>query len=337
MSFAYDQITWWDQQITTTISVDSRSALWWVGVPEDPELVEALAWMYTNGITSLWTASTYRPFDKITREESTKVLGRFAKNILSASYKTGISEQSCSFADSGMIALDFKNDVLDACRLWLFRWWNGGFYPKWWLTKAQSLAVLIRLFDGKILTENVDPRFKAYYDRAYELWITKDRELTNFNKDVTRYEIALMIYRFNIKYKLLKKNNWVLLWADQLLAILPDSITVNNGMKKWTALFNVDILTDQNRDSIEFDLFGDKYVIKKRKIDNYWVGNNNYIRFWDLYASDGLTYLWSANFTVLNGLIDEAYIRPTELWWKYYAIYPSTQQPYYSIEEKVSN
>jgi len=54
-------------------------------------------------------------------------------------------------------------------------------------------------------------------------------------------------------------------------------------------------------------------MVKKRKIDNYGVGNNNYIRFGDLFTVDGATFLGSANFTVLNGVIDEAYIRPSEL------------------------
>lgn len=328
--------------ITTTsgsfiITSSSNQSNAWLGVPEDPELIEALAWMYTNSITSLWTPSTYRPFDKITREESTKIIGRFAKNILNKQPLVVNNAGFCSFADSGMIALNLLTDVIDACKMGLFRWWNGGFYPKGWLTKAQSIVVLIRLFDNKIYSEQVDPWFKSYYDRAYELGITKDRDLTNFNRDVTRYEIALMIYRFYIKYKLLKINNGVLLPHDQFASIISGSILSIDGLRKWSALFNTDMLTNPDADAFPLDLFGDKYLIKKRKIDNYGVGNNNYIRFWDVYTIDGLTYIGSASFTVLNGMIDEAYIRPTELGKKYYVIKPSVQQPYYTIEEKLAN
>ncbi|MBP7008136.1 hypothetical protein KBB05_05530 [Patescibacteria group bacterium] len=70
-----------------------------MGVPEDPELIEALAWMYTNSITSLGTPSTYRPFDKITREESTKIIGRFAKNILNKQPNPNLTT-TCIFLDS---------------------------------------------------------------------------------------------------------------------------------------------------------------------------------------------------------------------------------------------
>lgn len=100
------------------------------------------------------------------------------------------------------------------------------------MTKAQSIVVLIRLFDNKVLPESSTPRFKNYYDRAFEIGITKDRDMSNFEKDVTRYEVALMIYRFNVKYKLLKQFNGQVLAAGQLMGILPDSISNNNGLKK---------------------------------------------------------------------------------------------------------
>lgn len=270
VSYAYTGTeSWISGNVNINMSgsyINMNNGAWWLGIPEDPELVEALARMYTNNITSLGTSSTYRPFDKITREESTKILWRFAKNILKAWAKPEITDELCVFQDSWMIAKDFENDVREACKLGLFRWGNGWFYPKWWLTKAQSLVVLIRLFDNKTLPENTDPWFKNYYDRAHELGITKDRDLTNFNREVTRYEIALMIYRFNIKYKLLKKTNNLLSSSDQFLAIIPDSITSVNGLRKWTALFNIDILMNPNKESFTFDLFGDRFMVKKGRL-----------------------------------------------------------------------
>jgi len=72
--------------------------------------------MYTNSITSLGTPSTYRPFDKITREESTKIIGRFAKNILNKQPNSNLAA-ACSFLDSGMIAQNLFMDVTDACKM----------------------------------------------------------------------------------------------------------------------------------------------------------------------------------------------------------------------------
>ena len=194
------------------------------------------------------------------------------------------------------------------------------------------------MFDNKTYAENTDPRFQNYYNRAFELGITQDKDLNNFNRFVTRYEIALMIYRFNLKYKLLSQFNGNILNPNELMGMLSESVvTSSNGLKRGTALFNTDILTNPNVESIPFQAFsGDKYTIKKRKVDNYGGGNSNFIRFGDVYTSDEKTFLGTASFTVIHGFIEEAYIRPTELGKKYYTIKPSSQQPYYTIEEVVA-
>lgn len=77
--------------------------------------------MYNNRITSLGTPSTYRPFDKITREEATKILSRFAKNVIGMEYKAEISNESCIFADNAMISNDLLNDVFESCKMGLFK------------------------------------------------------------------------------------------------------------------------------------------------------------------------------------------------------------------------
>lgn len=206
------------------------------------------------------------------------------------------------------------------------------------LTKSQSIVALVRIFDNKTYNEDTDPWFLNYYNRSLELGITKDKDLNNFNRYVTRYEIALMIYRFNLKYKLFQQFNGNILNPNQLMGMLEESIvTSSNGLKRGTALFNTDILTNPSIESIPFQAFsGDKYIIKKRKVDNYGGGNSNFIRFGDIYTIDEKTFLGTASFTVIHGFIEEGYVRPTELGKKYYIIKPSSQQPYYTIEEIVS-
>jgi len=309
-----------------------------VGIPEDPEFVEALARLYNNKITSFATPGTYRPFDKITREESAKIFARFAKTILKKEPRTDIEDVFCIFIDQNKISKDLAADVFDACKLGLFRGGIDGFYPQVGLTKSQSIVALVRMFDNKTYAENTDPWFLEYYNRAIELGITKDKDLNNFNRFVTRYEIALMIYRFNLKYKLFQQFNGNILNPNELVWMLQESVvTSSDGLKRGTALFNTDILSNPNLESIPFQAFsGDKYIIKKRKVDNYGGGNSNFIWFGDIYTTDEKTFLGTASFTVIRGFIEEAYIRPTELWKKYYIIKPSSQQPYYTIEEIVS-
>lgn len=306
-----------------------------LGIPEDPEFLEALAWMYTNKLTSLGTPSVYRPFDKITREESTKIFGRFAKSILKTEFKTGINNESCLFSDSGSISSALSLDVFDACKLGLFKGGNGAFFnPQGGLTKAQSLAVLVRLFDNKSLSETTTPRFYNYYTRAYELGITKDVDFESFDRDVTRYEVALMVYRFNIKYKLLKPQADKLVASNQFIGTIPNSIVTNTGddLKSAMILINTSMLTDPNMQTLPVDILGTDFVLKKRKIDTYGIGTLNYVWFGDVYNLNQ-QYVGSASFTVINGYVDEAYIRPTAIDTKYYKIQVASQQPYYSITE----
>lgn len=192
------------------------------------------------------------------------------------------------------------------------------------------------MFDNQSYAENTEPRFHNYYERAYELGITKDRDLLNFTSFVTRYEIALMIYRFNIKYKLLKQTSATVQVPNEFLTILNDSVTASNGLRKGNAFVKTEFLTNLTNESFPVNIFGDNYLIKKRKIDNYGVGNTNFIWFGDLYTANEKTFLGTTSFTVINGSIEEAYVRPTELGNKYYVIKPSTESPYYTVEEKLA-
>jgi hypothetical protein len=43
--------------------------------------------------------------------------------------------------------------------------------------------------------ESVTPRWKNYFDRARWLGLTKELDVRDLDKPVTRYEIALLLYR----------------------------------------------------------------------------------------------------------------------------------------------
>ena len=305
-----------------------------IGLPEDPEFLEALAWMYTNKLTSLWTPDSFRPFDKVTREESSKIFGRFAKWILKVKFKTEINNDSCIFTDSWSISSPLSLDVFDACKLWLFKGGNGAaFNPQGGLTKAQSLAVLVRLFDNKSWDETTDPRFYNYYKRAYELEITKDVDFENFNRDVTRYEVALMIYRFNIKYKILKPQNDKIVPTNPFITTVPNSTVVQTGsnLKSAMILINSSFLSDSGIQNLPIDLLGNNLILKKSKINVFWTWNSNYVWFGRVYNEQ--QYTGSATFTILSGIVNEAYIRPINLNNNYYQIEVGTQLPYYTITE----
>jgi len=68
------------------------------------------------------------------------------------------------------------------------------------------------------------PRWKAYYQQAHDLDIVAPSDVITFDQPITRYEVALFLYRFKVKYLLLKNLN-----ADKLLN---EIITTVSGSEK---------------------------------------------------------------------------------------------------------
>lgn len=158
---------------------------------DDPEFDSALAWMHENGLTQYQTVDEYRPFDTLTREQAAKFYAEFTKTALG---ETAEETGECQFNDLDSADQTLDESIVDACQMGLFEGSDGNFMPKQPLTKAQSIAVLIRALDGK-KDENVSPWWKNYFTQARELGLTKETDVMALDREVTRYEIGLMLYR----------------------------------------------------------------------------------------------------------------------------------------------
>jgi hypothetical protein len=75
------------------------------------------------------------------------------------------------------------------------------------MNKSEFIAVMIRLLDGKKLDETVTPRWENYFQRAQDLGIVAPADLVTFDNPITRYEVALFLYRFNVRYEMLQNIN----------------------------------------------------------------------------------------------------------------------------------
>jgi hypothetical protein len=64
------------------------------------------------------------------------------------------------------------------------------------LTKGQLLAVLLRIFEGKMSNESGQPRWIEYYVKALTLSMTNEKNLAKFDQPVSRREASLLIFRF---------------------------------------------------------------------------------------------------------------------------------------------
>ncbi|HCY21684.1 TPA: hypothetical protein DIC40_07765 [Patescibacteria group bacterium] len=62
------------------------------------------------------------------------------------------------------------------------------------LTRPEAMAILVRMFEGQTSFEAKDPRWSEYYIKGKALGLTTLNTST-FEKEISRYEIALYIYR----------------------------------------------------------------------------------------------------------------------------------------------
>lgn len=158
----------------------------------DPEFDAALSWMYDNGLTKYDNADAFRPFDNLRRDEAAK----FFVNFMAAA-KLNVTENAdanCMFTDLADATSDLLGDIDASCKLGLFKGSDGKFMPAATLTKAQAIAVLVR---GMVWPkdEAVSPWYKNYFETARDLELTKETDVMAIDKNVTRYEIALMLFR----------------------------------------------------------------------------------------------------------------------------------------------
>jgi hypothetical protein len=61
--------------------------------------------------------------------------------------------------------------------------------------------------DGKKLDESKNPRRTSYYQTALNMGIVGPADALTFDSPITRYEVALFLYRFKVKYQLINNLN----------------------------------------------------------------------------------------------------------------------------------
>lgn len=181
-----------DTYTATSGTVETKTVI------NDSEFNDALLWMYNTQITRYNTQETYGPFNLVTREQAAKMLSQFFTTYVENPQRMDISE--CQFGDTANSDPTLKPYILDACQFGIFRGSFGEFAPSRTITKAELTAALIRMFSDGHLDENVQPWWTNYFTKAQELGMTKETNINNFKNSVSRYELALMLYRFKKIY-----------------------------------------------------------------------------------------------------------------------------------------
>lgn len=198
------------------------------------ELNQAISWMYDNWITQYSDANTFKATKNIRRDEAAKIFVLFTKSILSE-YGKDSTEISSTTSCSSFTDVDKKNTmkeyITEACNLWAIKWSNGKFKPASNLTNAQAVAIVMRMMGGD-LDEPKNNRSANYYKSANQLKLLEDIPLTNKKGSITRWSLAILLYRVDRFYKALSKAFWST-WSNSTWTIQKNLAATGTYDSKW--------------------------------------------------------------------------------------------------------
>lgn len=317
-----------DQDNTTSLFVDYSTIAANINVSDDPELQEALNWMFDNGLTSFSNPNEYKPFNLLSREQAAKMLVKFAWLYGDVNSLVQVPEQTCVFADMDSVIQELRQYVTQVCRIGLLMWNRGNFNPQQNITKAHFIVSLMRLLQGKHLDENVTPRWKNYFELAESLDVISPADVVNFDNNITRYEVALFLYRFKVKYLLLQNANNATL-QNEIITIVPNSVqTWVSWLPEAHVYVSTVPLSNANFSLGYIDIFGDRYTINKTSTENYF--NNNFVWYGDVLDFED-NKVGTISLIVSNNMLVEWNVRFTS-WQHDYLIVPvANTQAYYAL------
>lgn len=278
-----------------------------IDVSNDPELQEAISWMYENGFTMHQTTATFQPFTLLNREQAAKIINTFA--WLYGWAINLLPESSCTFTDLGETPEDLIPHVVNACRQGLVVGVGNTFNPKESMTKAQFIVALIRLLEGKQLDERTDPWWKNYFELARAIEVVTAGDAITFDNAITRYEVAVFLYRFKVKYLILKNLNNSRL-PNEIVSMLSGSMKTGvSGLPEWEVFVNVPLLADSNFTIWYIDTFGTRQKIVRTSRENFFT--NNLVRYGDIYDMETDEKIGTVTFIIGNGFLIEGRMRYT--------------------------
>lgn len=321
---------WIDKTLVTTnlgVLTDELSIF------EEPEFKEAIYWMKNNGLTKYEKPEEYRPFDTLLREEAAKIIGEFNKNYFkSTGIVNGYLPSECAFSDISSADSSLKEYVISICNMGLLKGINKKFNPKQPIIKSDFIAILVRMFEGKSLDETVTPWWKNYFIKAQELGLVTAWDALSMDRAITRYEVALLLYRFKIKYQLLANLNTKRLKNEIVSIVEGSQSTWTDTLKQGKIFIDTNILSNADIEVGYADLFGTTYKLVKKSTEKYF--SNNFVWYGDIYTLDTDKVIGTVNFVVGNGYVVDGKLRPYEIGSTYYEIdNADSTQAYYLIKE----
>lgn len=323
-------ISWtWDTSSDTTWSNISLDIIAWnEALTDSSEFMESINWMYDNGMTSYNTTESFMPYQTITRAQVAKMLDKFA----TATNLTTIRNQwSCEFSDVDPQS-EFKDSITKVCQYGIMAWSNDKFSPDQIVTKAEFVAMLIRLFDWAKLDESINPRWTEYYKRAIEIWLISAQDTVSFTSEIARYDVATYLYRLKVRLTMYNNLNSTQL-SDEIVKTLSETIT-NWDDWKISAKVYVDILALNNSAFTDgyVEFLNERYKVTRSELDSYNVGTNSFVRYGKLYSLETDEQVGSISFILTNWTLVEWSIRVNKS--SYYLEKDPNTTTYYNLTQK---
>lgn len=158
------------------------------------ELYDAINWMYANELTIYNDPTKFGIYDPITREQASKFFVNF---YMAAFDKKPFVTATNPFNDIDNADPTLRMYIINSSTLKLFKGSNWKFMPFNHLTKAQALAVMIRMATW-LLDESQQPRYSNYLNQAESMELLDNINYsyaTLDDEDIVRWDVALILYR----------------------------------------------------------------------------------------------------------------------------------------------
>ena len=322
-------ISWtWDDTWINWNNVSLAIIAWNETLTDSSEFMEALNWMYDNNMTSYNTTESFMPYQTITRAQVAKILDKFA----TATNLTTIRNQwSCEFSDVNPQS-EYKDSITRVCQYGIMAGSNDKFSPDQIVTKAEFVAMLIRLFDWAKLDESVSPWWTEYYKRAIEIWLISAQDTVSFADEIARYDVATYLYRLKVRLTMYNNLNSTQL-PDEIVKTLSETITTWDDWKVNVKVY-VDILALNNSAFTDgyIELLDERYKVVRSELDSYNIGTNSFVRYGKLYDLETDEQKWSISFILTNWTLVEWSIRANKV--SYYLEKDPNTTTYYNLTQK---
>jgi len=129
--------------------------------------------------------------------------------------------------------------------------------------------------------------------------IVSPADAITFEQAITRYEVALFLYRFKVKYQMLNALNTNKL-SNEIINTVPGSImTGSNDMRESNVYIDMNSIQNGNFEVGYIEILGTRYKVVKSSTEKYF--SNNFVRYGEVFDLENNDQIGTISLIVSNG------------------------------------